>query len=389
MFAMDLRKTGLALLALGLLLLAFPHLGALSTLLYTYLAFPLKHTHVLGAADGFDLANLTHQASLLSSPSPSSQPYTTPVVPKIIHQVRLGNLTMRPKWQEAHDACTALHPPAAGWEFRVWDDAAADAFVEQHYPQLFATYRGYPYEIQRTNILRYLVLHRFGGIYMDLDLRCIEPLDGLLGVEFLTPPANPTGVNNAFIVARPNHGFLEFVVGKVKKYDLRWGMPYVTNMFSTGCQFWSTMHTLYPHREQLTVLPQEYKLNGHVLTPLFEHLGASSWHRSDARLILLIGKTIESVKSSPVLVVALLFLASSCIFLVLFHRRRRGHGYSYSLLPTRARAGRERGSISGRAVVLVIEEEGESVEMSPSSSAGPSSPRGSGAGRWDVEKGGR
>ncbi|KZT24417.1 glycosyltransferase family 32 protein, partial [Neolentinus lepideus HHB14362 ss-1] len=252
---MDLRKTGLLLFLAAALLLAAPHILALTQLLYTYLAFPLKHTHVLGDADGFALHNLSHQAALLAAPS--AAPYTTPLVPKIIHQVQLGNITMRPAWAAARAECARHHP---AWDLRTWDDAAADAFVAAHYPHLFATYRGYPYEIQRTNILRYLLLHHYGGVYMDLDLKCLQPLDGLLGVPFLTPPANPTGVNNAFIVAAPGHAFLGFVVARVKKFDLRWGMPYVTNMFSTGCQFWSTMHILYPHREELAVLPQEYKV---------------------------------------------------------------------------------------------------------------------------------
>ncbi|TFK47994.1 hypothetical protein OE88DRAFT_1664986 [Heliocybe sulcata] len=370
--AADPRKTVLAVVLAGLLLLSARHVLALSQLLYTYVAFPLKHTHVLSVDDAFDLRNLSRHAA-------------PPVVPRIIHQVQLGNITMRPSWAAARAACLALHPPSSGWDIRTWDDDAADAFVASTYPELYKTYRGYPYEIQRTNILRYLLLHHYGGIYMDLDLKCMEKLDGLLSVEFLTPPANPTGVNNAFIVAKPGHGFLEFVVQHVVKFDLHWGMPYVTNMFSTGCQFWSTMHTLYPHREELSVLPQEYKLNGHVLTPLFEHLGASSWHQSDARAILAIGRLIESIKSSPLLLCLVLFSTAASVFLLAAHCRRRrlrkAGREGYSVLPM-IRISSEDGERGGRGrrgtVVVVFEDEG-----SVGSSSGPSSPRS----RWSEEKG--
>ena len=57
------------------------------------------------------------------------------------------------------------------------------------------------------------------------------------------------------------------------------------------------MHAWYPHRERLKVLPAEWKLGGHSVTPVFEHLGASSWHRSDAALIKYVGTWVEVVLS--------------------------------------------------------------------------------------------
>lgn len=90
-------------------------------------------------------------ATFLKFPSSSrtiiSIPDDTPdhcehaVVPPIIHQVKLGGLVMRPTWQEARSSCQALHPD---WTFRLWEDAEADAFVKEHYPQIFSVYHGYP-----------------------------------------------------------------------------------------------------------------------------------------------------------------------------------------------------------------------------------------------------
>jgi len=63
--------------------------------------------------------------------------------------------------------------------------------------------------------------------------------------------------------------------------------------FSAGCHYISTMHATYSHRSNLRVLPREYKLGGHSITPIFEHLGAASWHRGDATAIKLIGNFFE------------------------------------------------------------------------------------------------
>ena len=53
------------------------------------------------------------------------------------------------------------------------------------------------------------------------------------------------------------------------------------------------MHATYSRRSNLRVLPREYKLGGHSVTPIFEHLGAASWHRGDAAAITLIGHFFE------------------------------------------------------------------------------------------------
>ena len=57
-----------------------------------------------------------------------------------------------------------------------------------------------------------------------------------------------------------------------------------------------TIHALQKDRSQLRILsgtdenPNLHALNGDVTTPLFHHLGASSWHSFDAFLIVSIGK---------------------------------------------------------------------------------------------------
>lgn len=40
---------------------------------------------------------------------------------------------------------------------------------QKHYPWFLPTYVAYPYSIQRVDVLRYFLLHHYGGIYIDLD----------------------------------------------------------------------------------------------------------------------------------------------------------------------------------------------------------------------------
>ena len=62
----------------------------------------------------------------------------------------------------------------------MWTDSSSRAFIAQHYPSFLPTFDSYPYGIQRADAIRYFVLHRFGGIYMDLDVGCKRDFAPLL-----------------------------------------------------------------------------------------------------------------------------------------------------------------------------------------------------------------
>jgi hypothetical protein len=85
-----------------------------------------------------------------------------------------------------------------------------------------------------------------------------------------------------------------------------------------------TIHALQPHRGELKVLagpPDNFKLhslNGHVSTPIFDHLGSSSWHSYDASLIVLLGKSAKWW--IPLLILG----AAAAIFLVVRKLKVKG-----------------------------------------------------------------
>merc|ERR1712000_693159 len=117
----------------------------------------------------------------------------------------------------------------------MWTDTTANEFMSQHYPDLWPHYRNYGQSIQRANSLRYALLEHYGGVYLDIDITCRHPLDNIRHIPLLTPGAHPAGVNNAFILARPHHPFLQHLLAGLPSSDLTWGAPYVENMLSTGC----------------------------------------------------------------------------------------------------------------------------------------------------------
>ena len=68
------------------------------------------------------------------------------------------------------------------WEARnpdarqvVWDGADARRFLAARYPDFVPIYDGLAREVQRCDLLRLLLLHAFGGAYVDLDVECRAP----------------------------------------------------------------------------------------------------------------------------------------------------------------------------------------------------------------------
>ncbi|WPH00506.1 Hypothetical protein R9X50_00333500 [Acrodontium crateriforme] len=234
--------------------------------------------------------------------SPSSRKY----VPKIIHRIFLqeGRKSTLSNYRAGLESCRRIHPD---WEQKIWTDENATEFMREHYPAIAPHYTGYAQSIQRANILRYALLDHFGGVYLDLDVTCLDSLDRLRHLPWLTPGAYPAGVNNAFILAKPGHPHLKELLFKVPSRNIRWPMPYVENMLSTGCMYFSNRFMSYarllmrlgedaPYEAKFFVLADQdgnmepHMLRGAVRTPLFAHAGASSWHGWDAAMMVLIGQ---------------------------------------------------------------------------------------------------
>ena len=89
---------------------------------------------------------------------------------KTVHQ--LGPADRR-QWPKIWSACQRSWQGLArdnGMEYRFWSDDEATSFVREEYPDFYeCCYSKYPKNIQRFDSVRYLILHRYGGLYADMD----------------------------------------------------------------------------------------------------------------------------------------------------------------------------------------------------------------------------
>jgi len=89
------------------------------------------------------------------------------MIPKIIHQIWIGP---KPKPEKLMESWKKKNP---SWEYRLWDERSLKgiSFVNERALRSSPTYAG------KSDIMRYELLHLFGGIFIDADSWCARPLD--------------------------------------------------------------------------------------------------------------------------------------------------------------------------------------------------------------------
>jgi hypothetical protein len=119
-------------------------------------------------------------------------------IPRTIHRVWLGG-TPIPQEHERFGRTFARHHP--DWQMRLWTDedlpalgiGAAECEHARSHSEL-------------SNLVRYEVLHRHGGVYVDTDVECRRPLTPLLrGIDAFAALEVPGGVGTAILGSVAGH----------------------------------------------------------------------------------------------------------------------------------------------------------------------------------------
>lgn len=229
--------------------------------------------------------------------------------PRHIHQT-WKDANIPEKWRELNEGCRRMNP---GYKFTVWTDSDLETFIADKYPWFLKTYSSYPYPIQRVDAARYFILHYYGGAYIDLDIRCKEPIDHILkkipaDKDTILGATAPVGITNSLMISKPKHPFMLYIISRLESVNGWYVLPYWTIMFSTGPLMVWRGYTHYPCRNQVVVLSVQ-----EINEIYFEHTHGSSWHTWDGPLMVWLD-------SHLVLVIILGFLSLSFTAVLLYRR---------------------------------------------------------------------
>jgi inositol phosphorylceramide mannosyltransferase catalytic subunit len=172
------------------------------------------------------------------------------VIPRILHQIWVGPDPIPAEYAAYMDGWARMHP---GWEHRVWTDENLPAMRNRDLYDRAEELTPYANVGQfRADLLRYELLWSFGGVYVDVDFECLEPIDELTaGLEaFAAWEVQDRWIANGIMGAEPAHPFIDrLITGLPASVAHHRGLrPNV----STGPQYLTGLWRR--HRDELTVL---------------------------------------------------------------------------------------------------------------------------------------
>ena len=135
-------------------------------------------------------------------------------IPRLIHQT-WKSADLPESYRGWFETVDDLHPDH---EHRLWTDEDNLRLITDRYPWFVDTYLSYAHDIERADSIRYFILYELGGVYLDLDMELLRPIDELIAADrlYFTLEAGPsivdTVISNAFMAAPREHPFFERLI---------------------------------------------------------------------------------------------------------------------------------------------------------------------------------
>jgi len=200
------------------------------------------------------------------------------VIPRIIHQIWLGN---EPLPSGTAEWLATWHQQHPDWEYHLWRSPPF-TLINQHE---FDTAK---HQAQKADILRYELLFHFGGVYADVDVECLKSFEPLLAAPAFAGYERPEEnyLCNAVIGAEPGSLFMRHLI---KQMPMFWDRG-LSFFFESSPIYFSIIaeanpdlvkrhpeHYFYPYRYN-----QSERRNEEFPDSFAVHHWLQSWHPESA-----------------------------------------------------------------------------------------------------------
>ena len=168
-------------------------------------------------------------------------------ITKIIHQSwKTNDIPYNTYKKDWIDSWLKKNPD---WDYKLWTDEDNRNLIKNHYPEYLDLYDSYEVGVSRADIARYFYMHKYGGVYVDLDFKCLKPLNQLLIGETMVLGSiqmpktggliDENSIPNAFKYSKPNQKFWLDCIELLPKYKNYSNGDPAPPEFSTGPIFLS------------------------------------------------------------------------------------------------------------------------------------------------------
>lgn len=223
------------------------------------------------------------------------------MIPKIIHQTYKSYDTIPKEWKNTPLSWQKLNPE---YEYKFWSDNDIDNFVKNEFPQYYEKFKSLEYNIQRVDMVRYMWMYKYGGIYVDMDIECTRPISTLIDfyektynpeIILITTPntiQNDINITNSFMISAPNSQFWIKVLDYINNFTPTWQMgKHLKVMFSTGPTMLSKLYNENKNDFSIYLIPHQLINNCSLcdkkpyttLSSFVKTLQGGSWNELDAK----------------------------------------------------------------------------------------------------------
>jgi len=177
-------------------------------------------------------------------------------IPKIIHQTAPTDKNKWPKiWEECQKSWKYYFPEPE-YEYKMWNDEDIDNFIKTDFNYFYEIYKNYDQNIKRIDMVRYFILYKYGGIYVDMDYKCFKNFYNIIPSNKVSISESPYKENeflqNALMISPINHNFWLKVIDKaIERKDANNNFNNV--LYQTGPVLISDVY--YENIEMVEVLP--------------------------------------------------------------------------------------------------------------------------------------
>jgi len=135
-------------------------------------------------------------------------------IPKIIHQIWIGT-KVPDEFKTYIESWQKFHPD---WEYRLWTQDDIHTFGFENIELILQSRNA----AQISDIMRYEILLRYGGVYVDMDMHCLRALDELhyffdfyVGIQPLDCGSLQLGIG--IIGSKPNHPIVRACIDAIQE----------------------------------------------------------------------------------------------------------------------------------------------------------------------------
>jgi len=133
-------------------------------------------------------------------------------IPKVIHQIWFqGEENIPEHLKEYHKSWVDMNP---SFQVKIWDEKNIESVITKfNDTDTTNMYHNYKYMIQKIDLAKYVILYIYGGIYIDMDVKCIKPIDDeFISTNDIILSEMPYFIFHSLLFMTVGHNFLEKII---------------------------------------------------------------------------------------------------------------------------------------------------------------------------------